>query len=410
MVILTVRNQANPIEDVGQRIHDIVECFAGLDGGITRCLVVLENFGAGVPTHFWERKRSGNELAEENEECQYHEYGHAEKYIIARLEHYLGRNNMPKNQAVDNMPKNQAVDNMPKNQAVDNMPKNQAVDNMPKNQAVDNMPKNQAVDNMPKNQAVDNMPKNPAVDNMPNNQAVDNMPKNQAVDNMPKNQAVDNMPKNQAVDNMPKNQAVDNMPKNQAVDNMPKNPAVDNMPKNQAVDNMPKNPAVDNMPNNQAVDNMPNNQAVDNMPNNQAVDNMPNIGGMRIDNNPRVTVYNNPRVTVYSNYSPCKTIGNAGRLPSCSRRLVTFLNAHENVQIEFRCIYPYIEHGIEDVVNLADRERILGFLQIFHAANDLGVLQERLNEMINHNNEGLTNENELRNIVANMRVTPTFTR
>ena len=101
MVILTIRN---PIEKVGQRIRDIVNCFEGNEGyrDITRCLVVLGNFGAGVPTHFWERKRSRDELREENEECEYHEYGHAEKYIIARLEHYLGRNNMPNNQAVDN--------------------------------------------------------------------------------------------------------------------------------------------------------------------------------------------------------------------------------------------------------------------------------------------------------------------
>ena len=349
---LTVRNQANPIEDVGQRIRDIVNCFEGNEGyrDITRCLVVLQNFGNGVPTHFWERKRSRDELEEENEECEYGQYGHAEKYIIARLEHYLGRDN----QAVDSMPNNQAVDSMPNNQAVDNMPNNQAVDSMPNNQAVDSMPNNQAVDNMPNNQAVDSMPNNQAVDSMPNNQAVDNMPNNQAVDSMPNNQAVDSMP------------------------------------------------------NNQAVDNMPNNQAVDSMPNNQAVDNMPNVGAMNIN-------INNPQVTVYSNYSPCKTARNDH--PSCSMRLLRFLNAqqHRNVQIEFRCIYRYIEYGTEDV-DREDKRRISEHLQIFDAANDLGVLRIRLNEMINEmindNNEGLTNEDELRlrNIVAEMAVIPTFTR
>ena len=73
-------------------------------------------------------------------------------------------------------------------------------------------------------------------------------------------------------------------------------------------------------------------------------------------------------------------------------------------------VCPYIEYGTEDVEDEDDRERILGFLQTFDAVNDLGVLRIRLNQMINHNNEGLTNENELRNIVAGMTVNPTFTR
>ena len=70
---------------------------------VTRCLVVFEGFnGKQGKQYFWERKRDGTTLTEEDEECEYKIGRRCETYVLARLELYLLQERINGNQNQNN--------------------------------------------------------------------------------------------------------------------------------------------------------------------------------------------------------------------------------------------------------------------------------------------------------------------